>query len=226
MDTRSAAKISAHDDYDSSNLTHQIYYAIKREILLGKIPAGEKLNVVRLAEQHNVSRTPVTQALELLKQDDLVEQLPGKRAIVKSLSTREISTIYLFRKQMEPMVARMSMPIVPDSELLTLKKLILHLQSHPEMHDESIRLDERLHSMLWRYLNDPMINSVFRTINEYSVRLQSFTTYSIEGESSNCQEHLDIVQAILERDMEKTVFAVETHLDRSSQRLLSFCGEH
>lgn len=224
MDTRSEEKISAHYDYDGGDLTHQIYYAIKREILLGKIPAREKLNVVRLAEQYNVSRTPVTQALELLKQDDLIEQLPGKRATVKTLSTQEISTIYLFRRQMEPMVARLSLQIIPDSELLTLKKLIRHLQAHPEMHDESIRLDERLHSMLWRYLNDPMINSVFRTINEYSVRLQSFTTYSIEGESSNCQEHLDIVDAILARDLEETVLAVETHLNRSSQRLLSFCG--
>ena len=99
---------AARQEYDSNDLTHQVYYALKREILVGKLPAMEKLNVVRLAKQYNVSRTPVTQALELLKQDDLIEQLPGKRATVKTLSPQEISTIYLFRKQLEPVVAKLS----------------------------------------------------------------------------------------------------------------------
>ena len=216
----------SRQESEGSDLTHQIYYAIKQEILIGKLPVKAKLNVVRLAEQYNVSRTPVTHALELLKQDNLVEQLPGKQAIVKPLSPQEISTIYLFRKRLEPAVARLSVRLIPSSEPLALRKRIVELQEHPELYDDSIRLDERLHSMLWRYLEHPLINSVFRTINEYSVRLQSYTTYSIEEVSSNCEEHLAIVDAVLTRDPDLLAQAVETHLSLSCQRLLSFCREH
>lgn len=208
-----------------SDLTHQIYYSIKKEILVGKLPVGAKLNAVRLAEQYNVSRTPVTQALELLKQDNLVEQLPGKRATVKPLSPQEISAIYLFRKQLEPAMVQLSLHSIPESEALTLRRLVIDLMEHPEKRDESIQVDERIHSMLWRHLNSPLVNSIFRSINEYSVRLQSFTTYSIEESSSNCQEHLDIIGAVLARDAEAAVKAIEVHLDRSCQRLLSFCRE-
>lgn len=223
-ETKSALSLS-HMEYAESDLTHQIYYSIKQEILRGKLSVGEKLNAVRLAERYNVSRTPVTQALELLKRDNLVEQLPGRRATVKPLSAQEISDIYLFRKQLEPTVARLSVNVIPESELLLLKKHIAERQEHPEQRDESIQLDERIHSMLWRYLNDPMIHSIFRTINEYSVRLQAYTTYSIEGASSNCEEHLAIVDAVLARDGEAVAEAVMVHLDRSCRRLLSFCGE-
>lgn len=216
---------AARPEYDSIDLTHQVYYAIKQDILVGKLPVGEKLNVVHLAEQYNVSRTPVTHALELLKQDSLVEQRPGKRAIVKPLSPQEISTIYLFRRQLEPTVARLSLRVIPRSEPLALKKCIADLREHPELRDESIQLDERLHSMLWRYLEHPLIDSIFRTINEYSVRLQSFTTYSIEKSSSNNEEHIAILDAILARDPEETVRTVDVHLSRSCQRLLSFCRE-
>ena len=214
---------AARQEYDSNDLTHQVYYALKREILVGKLPAMEKLNVVRLAKQYNVSRTPVTQALELLKQDDLIEQLPGKRATVKTLSPQEISTIYLFRKQLEPVVAKLSLHVIPESEPLALKKLVENLMEHPELLDKSIQLDERLHSMLWRHLRSPLVDSLFSTINEYSVRLQSYTTYAIEQISSNCEEHLNIINAVLTRDPEGIVQAVELHLDRSCQRLLSFC---
>jgi len=221
---RSAISMSGMD-YAGSDLTHQIYYSIKQEILRGKLPVGEKLNAVHLAERYNVSRTPVTQALELLKKDNLVEQLPGRRATVKPLSAQEISNIYLFRKQLEPTVARLSVHVIPESELLLLKKHITERQEHPEQRDESIRLDERIHSMLWRYLNDPMIHSIFRTINEHSVRLQAYTTYSIEGASSNCEEHMDIVDAVLARSPDRVEEAVKVHLERSCQRLLSFCAE-
>jgi len=212
-------------DYTGSDLTHQIYYSIKQEILRGKLPVGEKLNAVHLAERYNVSRTPVTQALELLKRDNLVEQLPGRRATVKPLSAQEISDIYLFRKQLEPTVARLSIHVIPESELLMLKKHIAERQKHPEQRDESIQLDERIHSMLWRYLTDPMIHSIFRTINEYSVRLQAYTTYSIEGASSNCEEHMAIVDAVLSRDANIAAEAVMVHLERSCQRLLDLCEE-
>ena len=77
--------------------------------------------------------------------------------------------------------------------------------------------------MLWRHLRSPLVDSLFSTINEYSVRLQSYTTYAIEQSSSNCEEHLDIINAVLARDPEGIVRAVEVHLDRSCQRLLSFC---
>jgi len=205
------------------DLTHQIYESLKKEILVGRLPAKEKLNAVHLAQRYNVSRTPVTQALALLKQDGLVEQLPGQRAIVKPLSPQEISTVYLFRRQLEPLVARMSVDIIPKSEPMALRERVEDLRQHPELRDESIRLDERIHSMLWRYLRRPLIDSIFTTINEYSVRLQSFTTYSIEGASSNCQEHLDILSAVLNRDPEGIARAVDVHLERSCRRLLSFC---
>lgn len=216
---------AARPEYDSIDLTHQVYYAIKQDILVGKLPVGEKLNVVHLAEQYNVSRTPVTHALELLKQDSLVEQRPGKRAIVKPLSPQEISTIYLFRRQLEPTVARLSLRVIPKSELLALKGRITELWDQPEKREESIQLDERLHSTLWRYLEHPLIDSIFRTINDYSVRLQSFTTYFVEKSSTNNEEHMAIVDALLARNAEETAQAVELHLSRSCQRLLSFCRE-
>ena len=226
MDTYLEQSVGARRPPDnSSDLTHQVYYVLKQEILAGKLPIREKLNVVRLAKKYNVSRTPVTQALELLKRDELVEQLPGRQATVKPISQKEISSIYLFRRQLEPTAARLSIHVIPESEVLDLKRGVAYLREHPELQEESIRLDERLHSMLWRYLEHPLINTIFQGINEYSVRLQSFTTYSIEGVSSNCEEHMAILNTVLTRDPEKTARAVETHLDRSCRRLLSFCRE-
>lgn len=213
-------------DQEGNSLTHQIYHAVKQDILFGRLEIGEKLNIVRLAQQYNVSRTPVKQALEMLKRDHLIEAAPGKQAVVKPPSVQEIASIYLLRAQLEPLVAKASLKYIPKSELLALKARLKELEANPEMHIDHIEFDKRLHSTLWRYLNSPMINSLFQVINDYSVRVQSFTIYSVSKPSTNNDEHMSIIDAALARDEEGVRKAVQVHLSRSYRRLLEFCSSN
>lgn len=222
MDTKDFFPASLREQ-EGSDLTHQIYHDIKQDILFGRLEIGERLNIVRLAEQYNVSRTPVKQALELLKQDSLIEQEPGKQAVVKPPSIQEIKSIYLFRNQLEPVMAKYSVKYIPASEALELKGKLEMLMANPDLHDESIQFDRRLHSMLWRYLNSPLVNAIFQIVNDYSVRVQSFTTYAVTGPSTNNEEHMAILDAALARDPERVYKAARVHLSRSCQRLLAFC---
>lgn len=208
---------------DSGSLTQQVYCAIKEDILLGHLKIYEKLNIVRLSKKYNVSRTPIKCALEMLVHDNLIEASPGKQAVVRPPSVAEITRIYLIRKQLEPTVAKLSVKLIPKTELIELKQLLQNLQTYPDMHIDNIVFDRRLHSMLWRYLDSPMISSIFRIINVYSVRVQSFTTYEISTPSTNNMEHMDILDAAIERDGDKIKKAVQIHLSRSLMRLLEYC---
>ncbi len=209
-------------DQEGNSLTHQIYNAIKQDILFGRLEVGEKLNTVQLAQQNNVSRTPIKQALELLKQDYLIEAEPGKQAVVRPPSVQDINTIYFLRMQLEPHMAKASVNHIPKSELLDMKARLKELEANPKTQIDRIEFDNRLHSMLWRYLETPVINSLFQVINDYSVRIQSFTTYSMSKPSTNNREHMVIIKAALARNGERLYSAVEMHLARASRRLLEF----
>ena len=56
-----------------------IYEALRKTILLGEIPSGERINEKNLSENLNISRTPIRYALERLDEEDL---LNAKRVLV------------------------------------------------------------------------------------------------------------------------------------------------
>ena len=56
-----------------SSLSEQIYNQLREDILLGQIPAGQKLGLKELQEKFQVSSTAVREALIRLSQEQLVE---------------------------------------------------------------------------------------------------------------------------------------------------------
>lgn len=58
-------------------LRDEVRAEIVRKIFAGDFVPGEKLNEVELAQDLEVSRTPVREALALLAQEGVLESLPG-----------------------------------------------------------------------------------------------------------------------------------------------------
>ncbi len=63
-----------------------VHDALRDDILWLRIPPGEAIDEVALAKRFAVSRTPVREALLLLKGEGLVEFLPNRSSIVAPLS--------------------------------------------------------------------------------------------------------------------------------------------
>lgn len=55
----------------------RIYAQLKAQIESGELPAGARLNIGLLADEHDVSRDTVQKALRLLERDGLIERFEG-----------------------------------------------------------------------------------------------------------------------------------------------------
>src|ERR1700759_4057955 len=60
----------------------------------GTLAPGTRLTQEEIAEQFAVSRSPVLQALRLLKKDGLVQDAPGRGVLVAPLDVDWIAKIY------------------------------------------------------------------------------------------------------------------------------------
>ena len=65
------------------------YEAFKKTIILGDIPAGERINEKEFSEQLNISRTPIRFALQELVKEQLVEHIPMVGIVVKGISMKD-----------------------------------------------------------------------------------------------------------------------------------------
>ena len=63
---------------------------LEREIVTGKISAGERLEELEIANRFGVSRTPVREALMMLEAINLIERRPRRGAVVKGVTLKRL----------------------------------------------------------------------------------------------------------------------------------------
>ena len=81
------------------------YEQIRRAIVEGRYEAGRRLIEKNLAEEFELSRTPVREALRMLESEGLVVSLPNKGAVVRPLSSHDVYDIYDLRVRLESLAA-------------------------------------------------------------------------------------------------------------------------
>jgi len=90
-------------------LPEQIAEHIFAAIARGEYGPGDRIREEALAEEFQVSRGPVREALRILEKDSVVRILPNRGAHVTQLSTQEVDDIFEIRRTLSgAMVARLT----------------------------------------------------------------------------------------------------------------------
>jgi DNA-binding GntR family transcriptional regulator len=79
---------------DRRSITEQLETLVLERILDGSLPAGERVNESRLAEELGASRTPLREALSRLHREGLVVSRPHHGFFVADLSAGEARELY------------------------------------------------------------------------------------------------------------------------------------
>jgi DNA-binding GntR family transcriptional regulator len=93
---------------DKPTLTERLATAIADGILAGTLKPGLRLDEVRLAQQHGVSRTPVREALRQLATSGLIDMRPRKGAIVSKATPEQVESLFVAMAEMEATCARLA----------------------------------------------------------------------------------------------------------------------
>ncbi len=89
----------------TSRTSEGVAQIIRAAILGGELAPGASLRERRLAEELEVSRTPVREALFTLQGEGLVELTPGRAARVRRLDIADIAHLYRLRGLLEGFAA-------------------------------------------------------------------------------------------------------------------------
>jgi DNA-binding GntR family transcriptional regulator len=88
-----------------SRLADRAYEQIRLRIVSGQLPAGTALTETALAEELQVSRTPVREAIRRLEAEGLLDQRPNRGTFVRKPDWREVQDLYEMRIFLEPIAA-------------------------------------------------------------------------------------------------------------------------
>src|SRR6266702_127590 len=99
----SLVKLKARTDY-----VDEVYKVLLDAISDGSLAPGSRLTQEEIAAELEISRSPVLQALRLLKKDGLVLDAPGRGLLVAPLDANWIANLYEIRGAIDALAARLA----------------------------------------------------------------------------------------------------------------------
>jgi GntR family transcriptional regulator, rspAB operon transcriptional repressor len=154
----------------SESLAERAYQQIRERILRGEFPLGAALSRRKLAVQLGMSFVPVSEALQRLQRDGLVESEPRAGTRVRMPSADDIRERYILREALESQAAR-----------------LFAEQASPEAKAELITMGQRL-DQLYTCLADADAEFV------YSVHAYHMTFHMRIADSAGCKLLHDAIQ--------------------------------
>lgn len=203
-------------------LTDTVYSLLHERILRGVFRPGEKLNVDQLAQQLNVSPTPIKGALALLAAEGLVEIQPRRGTFVAYISEDDINEVLAIRKALELLAAETVCDHVTPAELDRLNALARQIEQATDV-EAHFRTNAEFHQRLVELSGNRKLGELYRQLHAHIhiALIHSGSTTWRERAASEAVEHRAIIAAIERRDTDSLKRAVTQHLMRSRTSLLS-----
>lgn len=191
---------------------------IRKAILNGKLRPGQKLVQSQLADELDISITPVREALNRLTEEGLVASTPHRGIAVAEMDMNAVEDIYKMRKLIEPLQIQASIEKLTPESISHARKLMEQMDAtrdvveftdlNGEFHAAIMGLDSswtsRVVSILFR-ASAPYVSMALSHYPEVMPELYEF--------------HHTILHAAAEGQVEHFVNLAVAHLDETLDML-------
>lgn len=204
------------------SIREQVYEGIKTMIVSGQLPQGAKLQENDLAELFQVSRTPVREALKMLKDDGLLDASNGKGLWVKTLTCGNVEDIFEVRTLLEQFALQTAMPRLTqedDHYLLELRARFEFFRTYTNT-EEYLRLDSELHDSIIRFSGNQFLRELTGRVYGILQSVRLFSLSADEQTESSITRHIAIIDGMLARDTAGTVSILQVHLNEAKKNVI------
>lgn len=204
------------------SLSDKAYDIIKEAIISNKLKPGEILAEEKLAEELQISRTPIKAALLKLVYEEIAEINQSKNVVVSDITQKEIEDINLVRESLESLAVLLLKDNINKKQIKEIKsKYIEQLHMVEDNRDEDfIELDYEFHTKIVEYTNNSFLSDMIKKANLITKRFLILSgTVNQYGSVAN-KEHKEIVDYIENGEFELASEAMKRHLQNVNKRML------
>src|SRR5581483_5094119 len=106
--------------FDHGQRRQAIVESLIADVLQGRLYAGQHLGTQELAERHGVSHTPIREALIALAGVGVIDLLPNRGAVVRSVTAADVREVCQVRRVLECEATRRACGQMDRQELQSL----------------------------------------------------------------------------------------------------------
>lgn len=220
---------------ERGRLYERVANAIEERIMSGRLRPADLLPPERvLAEQFNVSRTVIREAVKALEHSGLVESRQGLGVVVATPSGGHVAesilrfvklenspewSLYEFRSILETEAAALAAIRRDDSDLALLRSLIEGMAEKIDSPMEYVEIDLEFHRALLRAAHNPIFNVVLEPFRAALRQSRVLGAKVPQAPRRSIRSHRRIYEAIRAQDTAAARAEVKVHFDKVAEFL-------
>lgn len=200
------------------------YRALWNDIVRGRIEFGEQLRPDTIAEQLDISTTPVREALHRMERDGLIVKLPYRGWFVREFSEQEVRELYEMRAALESFSVGRACERITEEELAWLRQ-------HQSVGETALKTGDMeaywiynwdLHAAIMEAARNSYLSSAMGQLTLQSQMLMVKTIRLVGRPSRAIEEHRDLIELIAERNDKAAEALMERHILSALDDILRF----
>jgi len=202
-------------------LSERAYVALRDRIVDLRLPPGATLREDELMREMGIGRTPLREALKRLALEHLVEVRPRRGTSVTDVRADDIARFAEVRAQLEAHAARLAAERMDDEMREECEALAADLRATDR--DDAIalmRVDERLHSLVWRAARNAYLESTLEGYFALSLRVRHVVLDRVAARPQAAEEHERLLAALLAGDGRGAETVMREHVTGSARHVL------
>ena len=193
-----------------------VYDALRTAIITGDLPPGQRLIEHQLSLQMRTSRIPVREAIKKLEKDGLLEKLPKRGFVVKSMTKAEIEETFGIRAVLESYAAYLATERVTD---VLIKRLEASIQAYKDALarndvEEMTAANAQFHETIYKASGSQKLHALINNFRDYISRYRKTLLVTREFARISLEDHVQMLSAMKEGDKERVEQLVRRHILR------------
>jgi DNA-binding GntR family transcriptional regulator len=204
-----------------NSLHDEVAARLRDRIFAGELMPGTFLDEAKLAEQLEISRTPLREALKVLTAEGLVRHEPRRGCFVNEVTEQDLDEIFPVIALLEGRCAREAALNATDADLEALDALHDKLNRHAKAKriNDYYAVNFAIHEAIITLADNRWLAGVIGDLRKI-VKLARLQQLHAPGRlDQSLSEHMAVFAALKARDPEGAEAAMRTHLTRQREAL-------
>lgn len=205
---------------EGQSLSQRAYTEIRANILSGRLPLGAPISRRKLAEELGMSVVPVSDALQRLETEELVESWPRVGTRVRVPTPQDVRGHYIIREALESQSARLFSQKASGEEREEILELARDLDSGYRRYgagklsgEEAFHLHERHFRFHLRIAECTGYRVLYQAIERNQILTFNWLYDTTTNRTSlPASHHSDLAEALCQSDPERADAAMRVHV--------------
>ena len=204
------------------SLGSEVTRVLRRMLIEGRFPPGERLVEESLAKEMGASRTPLREALHRLEQEGLLARRPRGGYVLKPLDPAEVEEAVESRSLLESYAASLAARRATEQVLAGLERNIAQFEAAHRRQDPAAlaALNAEFHAMLARAAGSRLLIRLLEVLEGMVERISRESATGMEAGCWSLDEHRAILAALRAAEAEAAARAAAGHVRRGGRHIL------